>query len=73
MAYKGIWKKNDMQFKLSFYKILTQEIIQKFCTVAEPDFPSHNILEQYQAQVGVVIAITTDFLLPITKRTSTRK
>ena len=28
-----------------------QDIITKFCSVPEPEFPGHVILEQYQAQV----------------------
>ena len=38
-----------------------QDIITKFCSVPEPEFPGHVILEQYQAQVGFYYNIIKSF------------
>ncbi len=32
-----------------------QVVIQQFANTPEPEFPGHLILEQYQAQVGLII------------------
>ena len=44
-----------MQNEFATRIALFQVIIEKFGDTAEPEFPGHVILEQYQAQVGAAL------------------
>ncbi|KAJ1347297.1 hypothetical protein KIN20_002323 [Parelaphostrongylus tenuis] len=60
MSFMGATSDNT-ELRLAGLKSL-QEVITRFSTVPEPEFPGHVILEQFQAQVGAALrpAFTED-------------
>lgn len=53
MAFMAATSDSD-PLRLEGLKLL-QEVIDKFARVPEPEFPGHLLLEQFQAQVNLIV------------------